>query len=285
MKKQKSIGIKIGLVLAAIHLCLVILAFFAMKSSHSSTAGLVFIWFYFLDAPLLLMFPLSGLKLLGTYGPLIQFGLFGSGMWFLIPWLIDLAVSRIVASRTGRVIMIVFAVPLILVSFYRLSFFSVKYLMQQERPKELKKILNRASSDFLTGKVIFEDYAPGGIRSISRMNCRPDAGTELLLAMPRGIVFINDNYQEQYRLSLSDRKGFNSIEPLYLNESNACRFIAYDFQEGIRLFDLNGKEIWKATQQVGSQGLYGGMKFGDLYGDGESADSFKAHIVEYSLTR
>lgn len=184
--KQKSIGFKIGVALAAIHLILVVLAFVAMINSRSSTAGLIFVWFYFLNAPLLLLFPSSVLKLIGVSAPLIQFGVFGSGMWFLIPWLIDFAVSRIFAnvSRTVRALIIAGAIPLILVGFFRLSFFSTKLLIQQERPEELKKMLNQASSDFLIGKVIFEDYAPGGVRSITQTSCRPGAGMELLLAMP-----------------------------------------------------------------------------------------------------
>lgn len=267
--KQKSIGFKVGIVLAGVHLCLSLLAFLAMIKSHSSTAGLVFIWFYFLDAPLLLLLP-SSLKLFGVYAPLIQFGVFGSGMWFLIPWLIDLAVSRIFARVSGaiRVVVIIGAVPLILFGFFRVSFFSTKLLIQQERPEELKNILNRASSDFLTGKVIFEDYAPGGISSITQMSCRPLLGTELVLALPRDVVFLNESYQEQYRLNLSERKGFKSIEPLLMDGTHSCGFLSYMFQEGIHLFDLNGKEIWKSTQQDSNTGTYAGVQVGDLDGDG-----------------
>jgi len=268
--KQKSIGFKIGITLAMIHLILVVLAFLAMIKSHSSTAGLVFIWFYFLDAPLLLLLPASALKLFGVSAPLIQFGVFGSGMWFLIPWLIDIVSSRIFANgnRKVRIMIIAVTVPLILVGFFRLSFFSTKLLIQQERPEELKKMLNNASSDFLTGKVIFEDYAPGGISSISRMNCRPLVGTEVLIALPRGVVFLNDSYKEQYRLNLSDRKGFKSIEPLALDGSHSCGFLSYMFQEGSHLFDLNGKEIWRSTQQDSTAGSYAGVQFGDIDGDG-----------------
>lgn len=269
--KQKSIGLKIGVVFAAVHLCLVILAFFAMMSSRSSTASLVFVWFFFLDAPLLLLLPPSVLKLFGIAGPLIQFGVFGSGMWFLIPWLIDMAVTHIFSNvtRVARGIIIAVAIPLILGGFFRLSFFSTKLLVQQERPEELIKILNQASSDFLTGKVIFEDHAPGGIRSITRMICRPAAGMEILLTLPRGVVFLNDSYQEQYRLNLSERKGFKTIEPLFLNENHSCGFAAYMYPDGVHLFGLDGKEIWKYLSQGRGTGVIDGVRFGDIDGDGK----------------
>src|SRR5574341_298284 len=267
--KQKSLGFKFGIALAALHFCMVLLAFLAMVKSRSSTSGLVFIWFYFLDAPLLLLFPSSVLKLFGVYAPIVQFGVFGSGMWFLIPWLIDLAVTRVSPrwTRPMRVLIIAIAIPLLLAVFVRLSFLSTKLLIQQERPAELKKALNQASSDFLTGKVVFEDDAPGGVSNITRGNCRPGSGTEYLLALPRGIVFLNENYQEQARLNLSDRMGFKSIEPLFLDATHTCAFLGYMFQNGIYVFDAGGKELWRYSQTDKGAGAIDGVRFGDIDGD------------------
>ncbi len=239
--KQKSLGFKIGAVLAALHFCLVVLAFLAMVNSRSSTSGLVFIWFYFLDAPLLLFFPSSALKLFGVYAPLVQFGIFGSGMWFLIPWVIDRAVTRVFpqGTRTARVLVIVIAIPLLVAGFVRLSFFSVKHSIRQERPAELEKTLNNASTDFLTGKVIFE--APGLVSSINRMSCRPGAGVELLLALPQGVVFLDSAYQVQHKLDFPGRRFWN-IEPIKENGVQVCGFLAYRYMESVYLLDPEGKE-------------------------------------------
>jgi len=74
--RNKSIGLKIGLALAALHLCLAILAFIAYITSSSSTSALVFIWFFFLDAPIRLL-PSSIFDIFGVAAPLISFGVFG----------------------------------------------------------------------------------------------------------------------------------------------------------------------------------------------------------------
>lgn len=280
VEKRKSTGFKVGLLLAAIHLCLAVLAFLAAIKSHSSTAGLVFIWFFFLDAPLLLLLPPTLFNIFGIASPLIQYGVIGSALWFLIPWLIDKAVTRISpnTSRTARVLILIGVIPFILGGFYRLSFFSTKLLVQRERPAELKKMLNSATSDFLTGKVVFEDYAPMGVRSISRMNCRPGIGAELLLALPRGLVFLNENYQEQYRLNLSERKAYQTIQPLYLDGS--CVFLAHMFQEGMHLFGLDEKEIWRDSPLVtGAKGAEG-VRFGDVDGDGKPEFAIYSRYTE-----
>lgn len=269
VKPIKTIGFKIGVVLAIIHFSLVILAYLAAMKSHSSTAALVYVWFFFLDAPILLLLK-SSAKLFGDIAPLIQFGVFGSALWFFIPWLIDKALTRISSNvtRTVRVVIIVGAIPLILSGFYRLSFMLTKLSIQQERPAALKKMLNSATSDFLTEKVIFEEhYAPAGISSITRMSCRPGAGTEMLLALPKGVVFLNENYQEQNRLNLSDRKSFNSIEPLVQVGTQSCQFLAHKFQEDVYLLNSEGKEIWKSSQ-VGNTGGIEGVRSGDIDGDG-----------------
>lgn len=270
IEQRKSIGFKIGALLAALHLCLAILAFLVMVKSHSSTAGLVFIWFFFLDAPLLLLLPPTLFNVFGIASPLIQYGVIGSALWFLIPWFIDKAVTRILPNitRTVRIIMVIGIIPFILAGFYRLSFFSTKLLVQRERPAELKKMLNSATSNFLTEKVLFEEHAPAGISSITRLSCIPGAGTDILLALPRGVVFLNESYHEQKRLTLSDRKSFNSIEPLVKVGPQACQFIAHMFQGDVYLLNSEGKEIWKSSQSGNSGGIEG-VRSGDVDGDGK----------------
>ena len=88
-KTQKySVGFMLGIVFAVLHLCLVILAYTAYINSKSSTSALVFILFFTLDAPIH-MLPSSVFQMFGTPSPLILYGVFGSVMWFLIPWLLD----------------------------------------------------------------------------------------------------------------------------------------------------------------------------------------------------
>lgn len=266
--KHKSIGFKIGIVLAVFHLCLTLLAFFAYIKCRSSTAGLVFIWFFVLDAPILLLLPSVIFKTFGVVAPLIQFGIFGSAFWFLIPWLIDLALRHVFPNgkRLVRAIVIVGAIPIILVGFSHLSNFSTKRTIQQKRPAELKKMLNSATSDFLTEKVIFEDDAWGPVTSINRMVCKSGSGMEFIVAMYGGIVFLNESYQEQGRLNLAGRR-FNMTEPLYDN-TNSCRFLAYRYGEGVYLFDLEGKEIWKFIKSDKTVTI-DGSRFGDVDGDGK----------------
>ncbi len=266
--KQKSLGFKIGAVLAALHFCLVVLAFLAMVNSRSSTSGLVFIWFYFLDAPLLLLFPSSILKLFGVFAPLIQFGIFGSSLWFLVPWVTDLAVTRVFprGTRIARVLVIVIAIPLLVAGFVRLSFFSVKHSIQQERPAELEKTLNNASTDFLTAKVIFE--APGQVSNINLMSCRPGVGVELLLSLSQGVVFLDSTYQTQHRVDFPGRR-FWTIEPFKVDSTQACGFLAYRYMENVYLLDSEGKEIWKSVQADSQSGPVEGVRMGDVDGDGK----------------
>lgn len=266
VEKRKATGFKIGLLFAAIHLCLAVLAFLAMLKSHSSTAGLVFIWFFFLDAPLLLLMPPALFTVFGEASPLIQYGVIGSGLWFLIPWLIDKAVMRIFpnSSRTARILIIIGIIPFILGGFYRLSFFSTKLLVQRERPSELKKMLNSATSDFLTGKVVFEEHAPAGISSVTRMSCRPGAGNEIIVSLPRGVVFLSESYHEQHRLNLPDRKSFSSIEPLVQVGTQAWQLLTHMFQGDVYLLNSEGKEVWKSPQS----GAIEGVLSGDVDGDG-----------------
>ena len=270
--KQKSMGFKIGVVLGIFHLCLVILAYCAYSSSRSSTAGLVFIYFFVLDAPILLL-PQALFKVFGGVAPLVQFGVIGSAMWFLIPWLIGMAFTRIFPNgkRLAQIIVIFIAILIILAGFSRLSRFAVKARIRSKRPVELKKVLNRASSDFLTEKVIFEEDGGGMVNSISQMNRRDSEGMEIIVGLSGywcGSVFLDESYQEQSRLNFAGL-GFNTIEPINANNADSCEFLAYSVVKGVYLFDLEGKERWMLADNEDGRGDIDGVDFGDVDGDGK----------------
>ncbi len=98
---RRSTGFKIGITLAGIHLGLVVITHFLVIGSRSSTAGLAYLWCFFVDSPLLFL-PKDLFQMLGVAGPLIQFGLLGSILWFLIPWIVDHAVVQIFPEQTRR---------------------------------------------------------------------------------------------------------------------------------------------------------------------------------------
>lgn len=280
MMNQRSIGYKIGVTLGLLHLSLVVFAFHSYINSSSSTAGLVFLWFFTLDAPILI-FPSSIFKLFGFMAPLFQFGVLGSTLWFLIPWLVDKVLIHILpkVNRTVRGIIIVGTIPLFILGFGPLSLFANKLSMQGERPEELTKSLNSASSDFLTEKVIFEDTGHGGVISINRMSCRPGAGKEILLGLSAGTVFLNDSYEEQKRWKYPD-SFFMSLEPIYLNEKDSCRLLAYRFGKYVSLIDLEGKEMWKVTKSKSSSLAPDGATFGDIDGDGRPEFAVQSTYIE-----
>jgi hypothetical protein len=260
--KRISIGFWAGVVAAFLHLCLALFACHACWHSRSSTAGLAFLPFFFLDAPLLFLTPfLNGL--FGKIAPLIQFGLLGSALWFLIPWQIGKFAVRFFPRRPqiASIVSLIVAIPILYVAFMQLAFFTVKRSIQGERPAELKGVLNSASTDILTGKAIFSEEGASGISGIRRMHCRPGAGTELVFALPRSVVFLDDNYREQHRISFADQV-FKTIEPLDLDGKGSCRLLATRFQKGTYLLDLQGKEIR-------NYGPVDRVRFGDIDGDGK----------------
>ncbi len=267
MKKKKSPGLTIGLSLAALHLGLVIVAFIAYISSSSSTSALVFIWYFFLDAPVGLL-PSSFFDIFGVAEPLISFGVLGSALWLLIPWLIDRAVVGIFpgAAKITRWVTIIGAIPLIVIGFAFLGNFSVKKSIQRERPAELKQMLNSASSGFLSEKVVFEENDSGGISSIRLMNCRPASAREIMLSLPGEVAFLDRQYRERPRLQF-DRNRFMTIEPVHAGDTGACMYIAYRLFEGVYLYDSEGKERWNISRQESGGTAIDGVKAGDVDGD------------------
>ncbi len=272
--KKTSIGFKIGIVLALLHLGLAMFTSFEssemLESGYYTASALVFIRFFTLDAPVIFLFSLLDLN--ETTDPLIQFGIFGSFLWFLIPWLIDRAVTYISPNSTWRIkiIAIIIAIPIVLFGFSRLSDFQIKYSIKQERPEELKKMLNKASSDIFTERIVFEDVELGDVSSITRMNCRPGKEEEILLGTSEGVVFFNTDYQEQHRVNVPTADGFfNSMKPLEIDENRTCGFLGYLHSDSAHLFDLSGQEIWRLESPIGSIGI-AGVRFGDIDGEGDS---------------
>lgn len=266
--KQTSVGFKVGVVTGIVHLCLVLLAYFVCTESKSSTAGLIYIPFFILDAPLLLI-AFSTSRVFGDMMPLIVFGIFGSVMWFLIPWLTDKAFHHIFPKPKTlvRIIVILLCIPLLLMGFSLLSTIGIRQNIRQERPAELKKRLNRASSDFLTEKVVFRDRTERSISNITRIQDK-SGGQKLIAGVFNGVVFFDNHYQEQSRLIFS-QSGFSTLTPLIMDESGALRFLAYSYGKGIYLFDTEEKEVWSITQPDPTTGHIDGACFGDLDGNGK----------------
>lgn len=265
--KRTSVGFKVGVVLAVLHLCLVFWAYWVCVHSHSSTAGLVYIFFFFLDAPLLLI-PFSVFKVLGEISPFIEFGIFGSALWFLFPWLIDMAFHRIFpkAKTLLRVIVIIVCIPILLVGFVSLSSLGIRQNIRRERPAELKKSLNRTSSDFLTEKVVFQSDRMGGMSGLGRIPS-PAAGQKgLAVGIFNQVLFLDENYKEQKRLILS-RYGLTTLEPLDADGAGSLRFLAYRFGEGVSLFDAEGEKMWEIVSSEPNSVPIDGACFGDVNGD------------------
>src|SRR6185369_8613434 len=125
-EQGKSIGFTTGVVLAAGHLSLAIVAFLALLLSFESIVGLLYLLFLFIDAPLVLALPTELFDVFGAASPLIQFGIIGSAFWFAIPWLIDRAVTKFSAHKTRpvRIKAIMVIIPLMLVGFVCLGLFA-----------------------------------------------------------------------------------------------------------------------------------------------------------------
>ena len=269
LKEKCSVGTVIGLVLFVLHLSLVIVAYTAYVNSQSSTAGLVFIVFFMLDAPIHLL-PSTVFQMFGASSPLILYGIFGSAMWFLIPWLIDMGLRKtsLKQNKLLRGFIIIMTIPLILIGFLKLSHFSTRRHIQAKRPDEIKRTLNQASSDFLTEKIVYQDDILTSIISVYQMDLLENSGTEIIMAMNKSIVFLNERYQEIHRLNLNEHS-FKRIEPLYLDTVGTYGLLGYRYGKGIWLLDSSGIEQWSYTQTNEFNIAPDGVAYGDIDGDGK----------------
>jgi hypothetical protein len=266
--RRTSVGFKVGIVLAVLHLGLAIWAFSAYINCKSSTAGLVFIIFFYLDAPFLLI-PRSIFSVFGEIRPLIEYGILGSALWFLIPYLIDRMFTFTFpnAIKLVRVIIIFTAIPVIFFGFKHLSHFSISHLIKQQRPAELKKSLNKESSNFLAEKIVFENETEG-VRDIYFFSSREN-NTKFIATLRNGIVFLDDKYQEKSRINFGE-SGFNSIQPFIADIDYSCRLLAYRYGKGIYIFNEQGKELWNFIKSDKYGIGIDGACFGDVDDDGRT---------------
>jgi len=241
-------------------------------NSKSSTAGLVFIYFSFLDAPIHLFITLLPFSVfdLSVIMPLIIYGVFGSSLWFLIPWLMDRLVIRVFPNVTGtmRWASVIGVIPLFIVGFIFMESLTTTLSIQKERPDELKKLLGSTNSHYLTQRVVFDDISLGKVSSIIRGSYRPNTSPETVLAFHRGVVFLNDSYEVQSRIEFSDGY-FQTVSPVHTADDYTPHFITYKLFEHAALLDYNGKEVWRAAGAADEGRYVDGVQSGDINRDGK----------------
>ena len=182
----------------------------------------------------------------------------------------DRLVTRVFpnGTRTVRWVTVIGTIPVFIVGFTRLGVLTTDLSIRQERPVELVRSLGSPSSDYLSERVVFDDGALGGVSSINRVNCRPNAGTETLVALHRGVVFLNDSYEEQTRIVFSGQY-FQTVNPVHPDDARSCRFIVCKLFENAALLDSGGKEIWRVAGDTDAGQHIDGVECGDIDGDGK----------------
>ena len=263
----KSVGFKIGLMTAALHFLLAVLAYVAMSSSKSSTAGLAFLPFVVLDAPLWLLQTLLpdavGKAVMSS--PLISFGVLGSVMWFVLPWLADRLVVRFFpkARRLVRWIVVLACLPLFFFAFRPLSFQVGMMSMRNERPEELQALLAKPAPGVLTRRTVLEDQDLRGICGIHRI----DGSGELLVAFHRGAVRLDARYAVKTRLEFTTNY-YQTVAPVWAEGVFTGQFIVHKLFEYAALLDAEGNELWRAGEKLAPGQTIDGVRSGDLDGDG-----------------
>lgn len=265
---QKSVGFKIGLLTAALHFLLAVLAYVAMSSSKSSTAGLAFLPFVVLDAPLWFLQTLLpdaiGKTVMGS--PLISFGVLGSALWFAIPWLADRLVVRFLpkARRLVRWLVVLACLPLAFSAFRPLSIQTSMMSMRNERPEELQALLKKPAPGILAKRTVLENQDLRGICGIHPL----DGSGELLVAFHRGVLRLDRRQAEISRLEFSTNH-FQAVVPVRAGDAFNDRFLAYRFFEYAAVLGPAGEELWRAGEKAeGGRPLAGAMS-GDIDGDGQ----------------
>ncbi|OQA00509.1 MAG: hypothetical protein BWY69_01689 [Planctomycetes bacterium ADurb.Bin401] len=264
--KRLSIGFKIGVIAALLHLGLAVYAFSTYINSCSSTASLVFIIFFFLDAPFLLL-PRDIFTVFGKASPLILYGFFGSMMWFFIPYLIDKIVVFPFPKtiKAVRAVIVLAAIGLIFWGFKNSTHFLISHSIKQERPSELKKSLNKESSGFLSENIIFDSNQ---FSLISIINLAAENKNQSIISLRNQVIFIDENFKEQRRINFGN-SGFISIQPFTFDANDTLRFLAHKNNEGVYVFDQNGNELWNFTQKSKHSISIDGAGLGDVDGDGK----------------
>ena len=268
---QKSVGFKIGLTTAALHFLLVVLAYAAMSGSTSSTAGLAFLPFLFLDAPLIFLANF----LPGTAGeilmssPLVVFGVLGSAQWFALPWLVDRLLVRFFprARRGVRWLVVLASLPAFFFAFRPLSTQALAMSMRNERPAELKALLAHPASGPLTRRTVLEGLDLDGVCGIHLVKDAPEAPAEILVACRRGAVRLGPGYVENARLAFTTNS-YQTVAPVRAGGVFTGRFIVHKLFEYAALLDSAGNELWRAGEKLAPGQTIDGVCGGDLDGDG-----------------
>lgn len=263
----KSVGFKLGLIVASLHLLFVLLTNAAVAHSTSSTAGLAFLPFMFLDAPILFLggFLPGGDALMSQ--PLIVFGGAGSLLWFAIPWLADRLVARIFPNtpRWIRWLVAIAVLPAALFAFVPLSHVSVSRSIRNERPAELKVLLKHPAPGALARRVVLEDSA---MRGICGIHPAPAGGEDgVLVLFHRGVVRLDRDWTETSRVEFADTS-YKTVEPVRTAGTFDGRFLAYRFFDHAALLGPEGGEIWRAGEKTGQDSPLAGAATGDIDGDG-----------------
>lgn len=263
----KSVGFKLGLIVAILHLLLVLLTYAAVVHSTSSTAGLAYLPFMFLDAPVLFLggFLPGGDALMRQ--PLIVFGGAGSFLWFAIPWLADRLVARIFPNtrRWIRWLAASAVLPAAIFAFVPLSHLSVSRSIRAERPEEIQALLKNPSPGLFAKRTVLEAKELGGICGI-----HPDpAGGEdgVLVLFHRGVVRLDRDWTETSRVEFADIY-YQTVEPVRTAGAFDERFLAYRFFDYAALLGPDGGEIWRAGEKTGQDSPLAGAATGDIDGDG-----------------
>lgn len=260
----KSVGFKLGLIVASLHLLLVLLTNAAVASSTSSTAGLAFLPFMLLDAPLLLLGEIlpGGARLMSQ--PLVSFGLLGSLLWFAVPWLVDLLVARIFPNtrRWVRWLVAIAVLPALFFAFVPLAHLTVGLSIRNERPAELRALLKHPAPGTLARHAVWTAQDTGGICGI-----HPDPAGGALILLHRGIVRLDRDWTETSRVEFADAY-YKTVEPVQTAGTFDGRFLAYRFFDHAALLGPEGGEIWRAGEKTGQDSPLAGAATGDIDGDG-----------------
>ena len=260
----KSVGFKLGLIVAILHLLLVLLTYAAVAHSTSSTAGLAFLPFMFLDAPILFLggFLPGGDALMRQ--PLIVFGVAGSFLWFAIPWLADRLVARIFPNtrRWVRWLAALAALPALIYTFVPLSHVSVSRSIRAERPEEIQVLLKHPAPGALARRTVWNT---NGLDRICGIHPDPDAGG-LLLTCHRSVLRLDAQFAVQHRLDFPEY--YQSVAPVQAGGAFTGQYIVHRLFEHAALLGPDGRELWRAGGQDVSQLGVEGVRAGDIDGDG-----------------
>lgn len=262
----KSVGFKLGIVVASLHLILALLAYAAASSSMDAQAGLVFIPFFFLDAPLLFLGALlpGGEWIMGQ--PLIIYGLLGSLLWFALPWLVDRLAVRIFPKlrRLARWMIVLASLPVFFFAFIPLSAQAIAMSIRNDRPEELQALLKNPVTGTLAKRTVLEEEALGGVCGIHPTS----DGGEILVACHRGVLRLDRQYAVTSRLPFPENNYYQSVQPVRIGGAFSGQYLVHELFEHAALLGPDGRELWRAGGKGEPGQMVEGVRAGDIDGDG-----------------